>query len=83
MVTHHHLAFKRTYRFKRHADNDQYRCTAKLDLKSGYQAENDREYRDYSEEYRSDKRDLVERIIYKVRCGLSRTVAGDSAVVLF
>ena len=83
-MTHHYLALERSYGLKCNADNDEDRRTADADtLQRRYaQCQNDREYSDDSEEYRTDQRDLVERVVDEVRSGLARSVAGDSAVVL-
>ncbi len=83
MMTHHHLAFQRTNGFKRNAYYDKDRRTA--EGKSLYTAEileNDRENCYEAEEDGADKRNLRQRVVDKIRRGLSRSVAGDSAVVL-
>ena len=83
-MTHHHLAFERTYSFKRNAYYDQQCCTAKADaLQAGYEHRNDDgEYGDDSEEYRTDQCYLVEGVVNKVGSGLTGSVTGDSTVVL-
>ena len=82
-MTHHHLAFQRTYRFKRNAYNDKDSRTA--EGKSSDTAEileNDRENCYEAEEDSADKRNLRQRVVDKVRRGLSGSVTGDSTVVL-
>ena len=83
-MTHHHLALERTYSLKRNAYYDEDRCTAEADTaeRGNAQRENDGEYRDNSEEYRTYQCDLVERIVDKIRSGFTRSVTRDSTVVL-
>lgn len=59
MMTHHHLALKSAYRFKRNAYYYQYGSTAeRKSSESGKILEYYREYRDYTEEYSADQRYL-------------------------
>ena len=83
-MSHHDLALERTNRLKRNADDDQHCRTAERYLREArvYPRENDREYRDNSEENSADKRYLVQGIVDEVRRGLARTITGNSAVVL-
>ena len=83
-MTHHDLALKSPYGLKCNTDNDEDRCTADVNAteRRNAQRQNDREYRDDSEEYRADQRYLVERVVNEVGSRLARTITGDSAVVL-
>ena len=83
MMTHHHLAFKRTYGLKSNTYDDKHRGTAQGEtLYTAYILENDRENRYEAEEDGADKRNLRQRVVNKVRRRLSGSVTGDSAVVL-
>ena len=82
-MTHHNLALKCTNGFKCNTDNDEDRCTAEADAcQTSAQREDYGENCDDSEEYRTYKSYLVERIVDEIGSGLTGTITGDSTIVL-
>jgi len=84
-MTHGHLSFDFTVGFKSYADNDEQGRTAESDRAehtAGAEVNDQREYRDETEEERTDQGDSVKNTSDVIGGGLTRTDTRNEAAVL-